>query len=821
MARQENCSEGHRFLGPGPCGLCVWLTLSAPASLAQASLNNRFELPDSRLHLEVVVNGLSTGEVLPVDYRGGRYYLPDSVLRRLGLRLPEQAPSLVDPSRIEGVRVVHDNHTQQLFMTLPVDWLAPQHFTDDRPVTDAQAAFSSTGVLFNYDLYGLNSHGRHPARTLSAWTEQRLFSGVGSLSNSGALRVGLDGRGEGHQQRGYTRHDTQWRYSDEHSLRQVVVGDLISDALAGAGSVRMGGIQVARNFSLRPGLSTYPLPEFSGQATVPSSLELFVNSYRLASHALNPGPFTLQTQPYLNGAGKATIVMRDVLGREVSEEVDFYLTDQLLRPGLLDYSLSSGVLRRQYGSASFDYADVATSGVARYGVTRTWTASGWSEAADGLLVAGAGSSMLLGRLGVLSLHWGASTARQDASAGASRASASHPWSLSAWDESPPDVGAGEQFRGQEWSLSHSYSHQQFGLNLGRVQRTEGYINLAGYKHPGRLSRREDRAIVSLSLGRYGTLGAGWFDVSYRNQHRTRLLNLSHAIGLGQGLHLYTGISKELGNGGYSAQLSVSIPLGTSATASLRLSRDAEGRPSTQVNYGQGVPFSEGVGWNLGLNDAPGTEQYRQADGTWRTPWFEARGGAYGTQAAHSQWGQLRGSVVAMDGQFQVANRLGEAFALVSTGGYPGIPVHYENQLVGKTDAKGYLLIPNVTPWYSATLEIDPSHLPVDLSVARPRMSAAVRQGGGSLLEFPISRVNAVVLILLDRQRRPIAAGSEVRVKGARQVAWVGWEGEVYLESVQRELQMSVTPLGSSTVCEASASLAEEPGVARIGPLICE
>lgn len=799
---------------PGLYGVAALLIVATVECKAQEAPANAFELPDTRLYLAVVLNGRSIGEVVPVDYRAGHYFLAQTDLRRFGLRMPEQHVPMIDINQLPGVSAVHDNATQRLLITVPPDWLPSQQLADRTGHSEPATPVSSLGLLLNYDLYATNSGGRYPARSLSGWTEQRLFGAFGTLSNRGVVQTGSAAANAYRKSHGYTRYDTQWRYSDPDTLQNIVVGDLISDSLSASSSVRVAGIQVARNFSLRPDLITYPVPEFFGQAAVPSTVDLFINSNRMASHRVNPGPFSLQTMPYINGAGTATIVTRDVLGREVSEDVAFYISNELLKPGLLDYSFSTGALRREYGLSSFSYGELVASGITRYGVSDGWTATGWAEAAEGLAGAGLGSNVQLGGMGVLSASWGASDARQ-------QSRADDAWGRRAEYVWQPASDVAVQGSGTQRALGYSYNNQKIGMSVQRTERTEGYVNLAGYENRGRLSRREDQAIVSVSLDRYGTLGVGWFDVSYEAQRRTRLLNLSHNVSLGRGVYLYSGVNKEMGADGFGAQLSLSIALGGASTASTRFTRDREGRGATQANYSRSVPFSGGVGWNLGLSDAQGAAQYRQADVTWRTPWTEARGGLYGTRDEPVQWGQLRGSVVSMDGQAHWTNTISDAFALVFANGYPDVPVYYENQLSGKTDRNGYFLIPAVTAWYPASIEIDPTQLPVDVNTSQPRRTVAVRQGSGYLVEFPIEKLRAVSLTLLDAQRLPIPPGSKVTIAGSERSAWVGWEGEVYLENTKKHLHLSVTPLGRSKPCEVFTTLPDQAGVIRLAPLLCE
>ena len=93
-------------------------------------------------------------------------------------------------------------------------------------------------------------------------------------------------------------------------------------------------VNIEAVLALRPDLVTYPLPQFAGEAAVPSSVDLFINGYKSSSADLQPGPYTLTNIPFINGAGEAVVVTTDALGRQVSTTVPFYVTSSLLQKGL-------------------------------------------------------------------------------------------------------------------------------------------------------------------------------------------------------------------------------------------------------------------------------------------------------------------------------------------------------------------------------------------------------------------------------------------------------------------------------------------------------
>jgi outer membrane usher protein len=117
-----------------------------------------------------------------------------------------------------------------------------------------------------------------------------------------------------------------------------------------------------------------------------------------------------------------------------------------------------------------------------------------------------------------------------------------------------------------------------------------------------------------------------------------------------------------------------------------LAEHGQGGWTEGAQYNRSVPSDGGIGADLAY--LGGASRYQQGDLTWRNRYFQVSGGAYGSGTAtggYTRWGELRGSLVAMDGSVLAANRVNDAFVLVSTQGREGVPVRYENQLIGTTE----------------------------------------------------------------------------------------------------------------------------------------
>ncbi len=262
----------------------------------------------------------------------------------------------------------------------------------------------ATGAVLNYLLFG-GGGGRNSIITnwqfqgASATLDARFFSPFGIVSQTGILATNTGNRVISD----HLRLETTWTYKDPDSALTYRAGDMISGGLTWTRPVRLGGIQVQRDFSIRPDLVTLPLPSFSGSAAVPSTADVYVNGIRTVSQDVDSGPFRLSNLPILSGQGDASIVVRDSSGREVTTTLPFSVSNKLLRDGLLDFSVEAGFPRLFYGVRSDDYSgELAGSASLRYGFSDHLTLETHAEATNNLANGGIGASLGLDGIGIVS-----------------------------------------------------------------------------------------------------------------------------------------------------------------------------------------------------------------------------------------------------------------------------------------------------------------------------------------------------------------------------------------------------------------------------------
>lgn len=248
---------------------------------------------------------------------------------------------------------------------------------------------SATGGFVNYDIFAEHSNG---ATRLNGAFETGLFTphGVGASTFVGGVGAGDDN---------IIRLDSNWTIDRPGSMVSLRLGDGVSSGSPSAAPVRFAGVQFARNFAIRPGYVTMPLPGVSGSAEVPSIVDIFVNNVKQGSREVAPGPFDVTGIPLQSGGGSLQLVVRDLLGRETVSTQSYYVSSALLAKGLHDFSYEAGFLRRDYGAKSNNYGSAMVSGTHRYGLSDAVTAEAYAQATEQRQLAGVGLTTAIRQVG--------------------------------------------------------------------------------------------------------------------------------------------------------------------------------------------------------------------------------------------------------------------------------------------------------------------------------------------------------------------------------------------------------------------------------------
>lgn len=730
------------------------------------------------LYLDVYFDERPAGRLVEVRRRGGRLYITPQSLTALDVvpqhPLQAGADGWLPLDSVPGLQHRYDAAQQRLVLSVPPD-LRPQQnlgYRIPEPVTVTR----HNGALLGWEAYGRHVDDSDLLSVASRW---RWFGRLGALEVSGVSRGG-------DEDTAWERLDTHWSYSDSARMTTTTVGDLASGGLAWTRPVRLGGVQYRRNFGTRPDLVTYPVPRFSGQATVPSAVELLVDNVRQFGTEVNDGPFVIEQFPRISGAGEVTVVLTDALGRVTQTTVPLYVDYQRLAPGLSDFSFETGRLREGYGGGSDRYGnDWLGSASIRRGMTDSLTMEGHIEGGAGLALTGIGAVWSpAARYGVFNLAYA--------------------------------VGSGDS-DGSLRRAGYQWNNRGVGIDLQSERRSRELRDLGDVLDPAAPAsapRSLDRVSGWTQFNR-GSLGYTWLrsrDGAGRNER-------VHSVSWSQSYRRLSLSASAFDSAttGYGLGFTMSIPLSADRSLSTHANHSEGGTTDFVADLRQDAPYAGGWGWDL-QGGRRGGGEFGQASVSVRGSMGEGLVGVDRANGRTGVFGQAGGSLVWMGGHAFATRRVGDAMVLVDTNGTPGVPVLVENRVFGTTDADGFLLLPEARGWQRNRIAIDPDVLGHDYLVNEVEQFATPADEGAVRLRFDIRRMHPATLTLLDRYGKPLPAGTPAWL--GQQEILVAYDGQAWVAdlpagaSVEAELQ--------GYRCRFTPPLPQSAaGQKQEGPLPCE
>jgi outer membrane usher protein len=628
-----------------------------------------------------------------------------------------------------------------------------------------------------------------------ALVDLRLFGPHGVVESSALISIAPP-----HGQGNVVRLDTTYAFTQTSRLRRGRLGDVVTGALPWTRAVRLGGAQVASDFGLRPDLITYPLPVISSSAAVPSTVTVMVNGIRQISQPVEPGPFAIRALPMVNGAGDVSVTVMDALGQQSLVTLPFYSSTALLKPGLASYSFEGGAVREDYGLSTDHYSGWAVNQSSRLGLTDRLTVESHAEATNGLGLVGGGATLLAGTLGILNVAVAGSVSgnRLDGpssggliSAGFQRVSPKLNFSVSG-------TYATSGFRDIAAEHGSPVPKSTLNASLGYQLGKAGNVGLAYTRRVARAERSDSPAIdiaeptIELVTGSYNVSLAG-ISTLYATGFKDLRADRAYGVGIG--------LSFALGGGAFGS-VEASLDSGR-ANYSMNLARVAQ----KQGDFGYRLRASEGA--------AP----HRSVEGEFFGSWGRVSAGLDQFSGQFAARAGARGALVLAGGELFASDRIHDSFAVVSTGDVAGVPVMYENRLVGRTNSHGKLLIPSLRSFQDNRLSIDATLLPPDIEVGRTTMTVRPADRSGVSVDFGIHKVNAALITLHDRAGRPVPLGSITKIEGAEDQP-VGHDGATYVTGLKPKNRLEVA-LPDGTRCAVQFDFRPVSGdIPLIGPLRC-
>ncbi|UYV37053.1 fimbria/pilus outer membrane usher protein [Rhodobacteraceae bacterium D3-12] len=778
----------------------------APARLdVNASIPD--ELPvfetDTPLMLEVSVNGKSTGLVAEflVHASNRRLSITRTEMKEIGLRPPASLGSQIYLDDIEGLSFDYFATRQSININALHGLMQPVVSSASyRP--GFEEPIKSFGAVLNYSLsaqLGNNSGRGFGLEAASAALDGWIFSPIGTLSSTGFVQHSTGATG----QTRFVRQETRFESHNAKHALTFAAGDVMSSSLQWGRPIRMGGVQLRRDFSLRSDLVTEQSLSFSGAAAVPSTVDVFIENNRAYSGTLESGPYELQDLPVYTGAGDAEIVVRDQNGNVTRRKVRFFAAQNLLKKGLADYSLEVGHARQSYGSKSNDYAnDMIASGSLRYGLSRKVTLELHAEAKNDLSMYSLGFYTVPFSLAETGLTVGQSHYNGTRAGFVHASLRTTVWGIDvnassmrsepgfadlAYATGIDFLGAGEiATSGSLLETPRALDVLSLAIPVGGDNRKLG-LSMVNSKR----ANSED-LIYSASFGRPFANGRGSLSLngSYNSKNRESRVSLSMSMSLGKRTYVRSNVAHD-----YTGEL----------TASTSLARSL-GQDIGDYGYNFEIEGSK----NNAIASARGDYRSRYA--------------RFGLEARQGKNGgflraEMDGALVGTGGAIVAGNTVRDSFAVVDVGA-ADVPIYLQNRRAARTNKSGKALVPGLASHRKNRVSLNLRDIPADTTIGVTAMEVVPARRAGTLVDFQGSTAPSVVVVLRDAAGNHLPPGAVIYANGSKSETYVGYDGIAYIEDVQKTNTLKIQTVNGP--CTARFTHAKSVSMQdMIDPVVCK
>ena len=690
---------------------------------------------------------------LVLEDRAGTLYLWQQDLLRWRFRLPAAELAVT----YQGEKyyplgalsdISHRYDRQQLTLAIMV---AADAFTETTRISRAERipppVKPRPGAFLNYDLFAAHSPG-------STQRAGQFELGYFNRAGVGTSNVLVEDFG---RHPVVTRLDSTWTVDFPERRQTLRLGDAINVPGSWGRSVLFGGIQFGTNFGTQPGFISFPPQSLSGQAVLPSTVDVFISNTLMSSQSVPPGPFAIRNLPVITGAGEVQVVVRDLLGREQLIVQPFYGSQALLRQGLATYSGEIGFVRENFGLASDDYGGWLSTGTYRRGLNDHFTAEIHAEAMQHQATAGVGGDYLVPRFGTFNGYVAASQSQ----AGGGRLAV-----------------LGLERQAQPWS---------FGARSQWASSGFSQVGLAALPMaPARVSSVN----LSHTAPLMGSLGVAYVWQHNRDQADSRIATLSYGVSLGKTASLgISAVRNLVGDGGtlVFVMLNMSLETATSLSFSAQGTRGGSGGNGADftTTLQRNLPAGEGVGYRL---------QARSDRSAQASTMLQNGVGTYTAEAAQTQGStatrlNATGGVAMLGGETFLSRRIDQSFAVVRVADYPNVMVSADNQAAGRTNGAGSVLIPRLRAYDRNMISVDQGDLPLDAEIHALRLTAVPYFRSGMELIFPIRHSRGATFTVRLEDGAFLPAGAAVQEVGKAPVYTAGYAGQVYVSNLSTRTRL--------------------------------
>ena len=580
------------------------------------------------------------------------------------------------------------------------------------------------------------------------------------------------------------RLTTQFFRDFPSSLTTLVIGDSFTAVSPWSMTVAYAGVSWGSKFATQPGFLPTPLPVISGQASQPSTVDVYVDGVKRMSQPVAPGPFAIQNVPVITGQGQISMVVTDILGRQQTITQSYIRASNLLREGVNDFTYQAGTIRLNYGIRSNQYDSFFAAATHRRGITDYFTLEGHMEIQPFIETAGMGGVYAIRGLGVV--------------AGGGAVSADHGRS------------------GGLYYAQFTRNQRSFGI-AAQVQRTTENFRQLGLTELQRPPRMLLQGQVSKPLGKGVNFAVGYLRRDGRTEPDVKVATAALNVRLFRASLMVGGTYSLAVPRQYGLNVTLVVPLGQ-RTIAIASGNSSPTSNTASVEVDRSIPMGPGYGYRVRTTEL---DQTKQEAGFY----YQTNDGYYGIEAA--QLGSQnsvrlieRGSLVFLHKHLMVSRWLNDSFGVVEVPHTKGVPVYVNNQELATTDNRGLALIPWLVAYNRNMVRLDDANLPAEISLDLEDRMIVPMARSAVFLQYKAASFSGATLVLQTTGGQAVPQGATVTVNGNSAAYEVELRGEVFVTDI--EYPATVHAEWELGMCDVRIVKppADTP-VPRIGPLTCK
>lgn len=497
---------------------------------------------------------------------------------------------------------------------------------------------------------------------------------------------------------------------------RIIIGDFVAPSKDFLGGELLGGISFSKNYNLDPYYIYKPTFDIKGSVSYRSEMQVLLDGVTIRREYLQPGEFELRNLYYHGGERNIEVIIKDPFGRVERLQYPYYFSDELIKKEEFEYTYNLGFIRKNYGIESNSYAAPILVFANRYGLSNSSNIGLSGEVGDDKYTLSPSASFFKAGIGV--------------------------FGATAYLNKNPD-SSGIKTAG---IFNYSYYKERFGIKANYTKLESGFKSISFDNKFANINFISQVGGFYYSQ-RFGSFNLDFFLRNYYQNGTQKEIVLSYAKSFLKNTSFYaTGKTFLDHPKGYEIFLGFSYYPEKEHTLSYR-GLYQKGMQNNAVQLQKGTSLGEGFSYRISLENSKVNNSdmhYLYPYVEYRTPWniiaadigVAEKGFKYNENYIFS----VSGAISYLNKHWGVTRPIEDSFTLIKVDELKDVPILFENQVIAKTNERGYAFVPSLNSYNDNRIAIDTKNISMNYEIVKDKMIVSPPYRYGTCIVFPVKKV---------------------------------------------------------------------------------